>query len=36
MNKMKESEQLIHELCIRFLRKPRKCKKKNDSGMGQS
>lgn len=27
---------LIQELCVRFERKPRKCKKRNDSGIGHS
>ena len=31
-----EPEQLIQELCIRFEKKPRKCRKTNDSGIGSS
>lgn len=33
---MKEDEALIEELCSRFLLKPRKCKKINDSNIGSA
>ena len=34
--KKTEEEQLVEELCWRFEKKPRKCKKINDSGIGNS
>lgn len=36
MKNKSEAEQLIKELCDRFEKKPRRCKKTNDSGIGSS